>query len=521
MSAPKAMRQITAAEVEKRNKEGDLWVIIDAKVYDLSKFADLHPGGKAVLLEDDIRGQDVTDTFYSLHKGEVLLRPQYKRLQIGVVPGEEERFAPLPAGSLSPVPYGEPQWLTKGYYSPYYKESHRRLRSEFRKFTEEVIVPEALKCEASGKRFSDEFARKLGEINYLGMRVGPGKHLKGRKLVNGAVAPEEFDYFHELIVNSEAARTGQRGFFDGLLAGGIIGVPTILNYASEECKKLVLNDCLDAKKFMCLAITEAFAGSDVQGGLKTKAVLTEDKKHWIITGTKKWITNGMFSDFFATACRTGKGLTMILIPRGEGVETKPIKTSYSPTAGTAFVTFDHVKVPVEYTLGEVNQGLKVILSNFNHERWMMNVQSVQAQRNIVDQTMRWANQRIVFGKPLIEQAVVRNKIAQMISRVESCQTWLEHITYQMCNMSYDAQSTYLAGPIGLCKQFCTRAGQETSKDAVQIFGGRGITQTGMGSAIEHYHRTIQFDAVLGGAEDVLADLGVRQALKFMPKNVRL
>lgn len=100
---------------------------------------------------------------------------------------------------------------------------------------------------------------------------------------------------------------------------------------------------------------------------------------------------------------------MILIPRGEGVATKPIKTSYSSTAGTAFVTFDEVKVPVEYTLGEVNKGLKVVLSNFNHERWMMCNQSVQAQRNIVDETMRWANQRIVFGKPLIEQAVVRAK----------------------------------------------------------------------------------------------------------------
>lgn len=79
--------------------------------------------------------------FYSLHKGEVLLRPQFKRLQIGVVPGQEERFRPLPLGSLSPVPYGgvlqlnalawnlstnfrgpEPQWLTKGYSSPYYSE---------------------------------------------------------------------------------------------------------------------------------------------------------------------------------------------------------------------------------------------------------------------------------------------------------------------------------------------------------------------------------------------------------------
>ena len=82
------------------------------------------------------------------------------------------------------------------------------------------------------------------------------------------------------------------------------------------------------------------------------------------------------------------GLTMILVPRGPGVETRPIKTTYSPAAGTAFITFDNVKVPVENTLGEVNKGLKVILSNFNHERWVMVCYAVQGQRNIVDETLR-------------------------------------------------------------------------------------------------------------------------------------
>lgn len=91
----------------------------------------------------------------------------------------------------------------------------------------------------------------------------------------------------------------------------------------------------------------------------------------IVNGTKKWITNGTWSDYFVTLVRTGKGFTVLLIPRVEGVETKPIKTSYSASAGTAFVTFDNVKVPVENILGEENMGMRVILSNFNHERWGM------------------------------------------------------------------------------------------------------------------------------------------------------
>ena len=91
----------------------------------------------------------------------------------------------------------------------------------------------------------------------------------------------------------------------------------------------------------------------------------------IVNGTKKWITNGTSSDYFVTLARTGKGYTVLLISRGEGVETQPIKTSYSITAGTAFITFDNVKVPVENILGKENDGMRVILSNFNHERWAM------------------------------------------------------------------------------------------------------------------------------------------------------
>lgn len=114
----------------------------------------------------------------------------------------------------------------------------------------------------------------------------------------------------------------------------------------------------------------ASVGSDV-AGLRTTAVKTPDGKHYVVNGTKKWITNGIFSDYFVTGVNTGKGLSVLLIERGEGVETKAIKTSYSPTAGTAYITFDNVKVPVENLLGEENKGIHVILSNFNHERWTM------------------------------------------------------------------------------------------------------------------------------------------------------
>jgi len=109
----------------------------------------------------------------------------------------------------------------------------------------------------------------------------------------------------------------------------------------------------------------------------------------------------------------------------------------SPTAGTAFITFDNVKVPVENTLGPEGRGIFVMLSNFNHERWVLVCSVARTQRAVVEECLKWVTQRKVFGKPLHSQAVIRNKLAAMISRVESVQNWLECITYQMNQMVCD------------------------------------------------------------------------------------
>ena len=151
---------------------------------------------------------------------------------------------------------------------------------------------------------------------------------------------------------------------DGLLAGGVIGLPPVLNFGSPELQARIVPDVLSGKKFICLAISEAFAGSDV-AGLQTTAIKDTKTNEWVISGTKKWITNGVWADYFTVACRTrdekkGRdGYTVILVPRGEGVETKPIKTSYSATAGTAYVTFDKVRVPLANTVGKEGDGMRV------------------------------------------------------------------------------------------------------------------------------------------------------------------
>ena len=145
----------------------------------MSKFANLHPGGAAVLLVDSIgnflvlpqgtvrsckkiAGKDATEAFFGLHRQEVLYRPQYARLQVGTIHGQQPLIKPLAADENSQVPYAEPSWLRAGFSSPYHNETHRRFQRAMRKLVNEVVLPDAIRCEETGKRISQEVMDKLG-----------------------------------------------------------------------------------------------------------------------------------------------------------------------------------------------------------------------------------------------------------------------------------------------------------------------------------------------------------------------
>lgn len=448
------------------------------------------------------------------------MKPQYQRLVIGKIKGEESQIPAPQPGALSKVPYAEPMWLTPQYHSPYYNDSHRRLQHAMRKYVDERVHDVAQRCEANGKRPDVDLVQEMGKLGINAMRMGPGKHLQGRKLF-ADVKPEEFDYFHELVMTQELVRMAARGFGDGLQGGMVIGLPPIMNFGSDDLKKEIIEPVLAGDKFICLAISEAFAGSDVMG-IRTTATLTEDGEHYIVNGTKKWITNGMFADYFTTAVKTDMGFAVLCIPRAcGGIETKQIKTSYSTTAGTAYVIYDNVKVPKRYLVGEDGLGIQIVLSNFNHERWVMCCSTIRAARALSEQVFLWTNQRKVFGKPLTSQAVVRQRLAMCISLSEAAQSWLESVTFQMTKMSYKQQALHLAGQIALLKSWSTRVSHEVADASSQTFGGRALTKSGMGKFAEEFHRTYKFDAILGGSEEVLADLGIRQALRFMPQDQKL
>ena len=147
------------------------------------------------------------------------------------------------------------------------------------------------------------------------------------------------------------------------MAGMAISLTAVQQWLRNvPLREQLTEEVLSGKKKMCLAITEAFAGSDV-AGLQTTATKTPDGKHYIVNGEKKWITNGHWCDYFTTAVRTGgpgmNGLSLLLIEREQGgVSTRRMDCQGVWSSGTTYVTFEDVKVPVQNVLGKENQGFK-------------------------------------------------------------------------------------------------------------------------------------------------------------------
>ena len=201
----------------------------------------------------------------------------------------------------------------------------------------------------------------MGSRGYLAGLMGLHKfptHLT--KNTVKSVPPEQWDMFHELLVTDEISRAGSGGLVWNLIGGFGIGCPPVVKFGKKALVDRILPDILDGNKRICLAITEPDAGSDV-ANLTCEAKLTEDGKHYIVNGEKKWITNGIWADYFTTAVRTGGpgagGVSMLLIERSHGgVSTRQMNCQGVSSSGTTYITFEDVKVPVENLIGKENKG---------------------------------------------------------------------------------------------------------------------------------------------------------------------
>mmetsp|Transcript_45619 Transcript_45619/g.85439 ORF Transcript_45619/g.85439 Transcript_45619/m.85439 type:complete len:532 (+) Transcript_45619:65-1660(+) len=519
--------EFTMEQVAEHTKEGDYWLAIDGKVYDVSRFAKVHPGGAGILRQ--FAGKDCTEEFFELHKAEVLRQYGGKLLK-GTISGAKVNANTDMADyhKLDVAPYSEPS-AYMGWQSPYYKESHKTFRMKLREFVEDVLKPEAVENEEDGEYPSIEIYEEMGKVGLLASRIGKAvmpvlPMIPGIELEKSlGVKPNEFDHFHELIAHEEMGRLNSPSYTDGLGAGFCIGLPPVAMFCPPKIRDKVVPEVLLGKKRICLAISEPAAGSDVAGMLTT-ATKTPDGKHYIVNGVKKWITNGMFADYFCTGVRTGSGrggLSMLFISRDMGVETKAVKTTYGSCAGTALVIFDNVKVPVENLMGLGNkgkegQGFACIMFNFNHERWFLTNNLLGMARAAVADAFMWASQRKAFGKPLMDQAVIRHKLANSAAALESVCSYMDAVTYDMIHTEGGPLNDRLGGPIAMLKYQATRTCWMIADDTVQILGGRGITRTGMGNRVEGFKNYAKYCAVYGGSEEIMANLAIKQALKKFP-----
>lgn len=202
----------------------------------------------------------------------------------------------------------------------------------------------------------------MGRRGYLAGLLGTAYPAEYTKNAIRSVPPEKWDLFHEMLITDELSRTGSGGFVWNVIGGFGIGAPPLVKFGRKALKDRILPGILDGDKRICLAITEPDAGSDV-ANLTCEAKLSEDGKHYIVNGEKKWITNGIWADYFTTAVRTGgpgmNGVSLLLIERDfGGVSTRRMDCQGVWSSGTTYITFEDVKVPVENLLGKENQGFR-------------------------------------------------------------------------------------------------------------------------------------------------------------------
>ncbi|KAI9318351.1 acyl-CoA dehydrogenase/oxidase [Dichotomocladium elegans] len=518
------MKTYTVEQVAEHNKPDDIWIIIDGKVFDLTKFVNQHPGGKKVLVK--MAGKDASKKFEQFHNPAIMQKVGLP-LQIGVIAATSTHDlsigTPLPAkqGCFGDGnPYGDPTWYQE-WNSPYYNDSHVRLRNQIRAFVDKELMPYCHEW-SENKRIPHEVVKKVAQMGILAAVSGAGTNVaiaSNKALVPyglpAGLKPTEFDIFHEFICVDEIARCGSGGLLWALQGGLAIALPPILYWAPEAIRNKVVPECLSGEKFIALAITEPSAGSDV-AGLKTTAEDMGD--HFLLNGEKKWITQGAYADYYTVACRTGGpgmgGVSLLLVERTmPGVNARYMDVQGMWGSGTSYITFEDVKVPKTHLIGELHQGFKYIMHNFNHERLGIVMQANRLARVCIEEAYTYSLKRKTFGVRLIDHPVIRNKLGHMIRQCEATHAWLETVLYQIKTLPAETQPATLGGPIALLKAQSTQTFEFCAREAAQIFGGLAYTRGGQGEKVERLYREVRAYAIPGGSEEIMIDLGVRQALK--------
>ncbi|KAK5123117.1 hypothetical protein LTR85_003315 [Meristemomyces frigidus] len=411
-------------------------------------------------------------------------------------------------GSLAP--WSEPAW-SHGIPSPYYNASHRKLRDALRYYIDERILPYSLDWEAKGEAPREE-AVKWAKSGFTFADVPP--QYRSKDLPGPAGIPiDELDVFHLLISTDETSRI-EGGVMTSLSGASVIGIPPVCHHGNEEQKRQWLPGLFTWETSFCLGITEPSGGSDV-ANIQTTAQKTPDGEFYVVNGYKKWITGAPWATHMTTAVRTGgsgmSGLSVLVIPMNSpGITWRRIPNSGQNAGGASLVELDDVRVPVGNLLGKEGEGFRIIMVNFNRERYIMSVGCNRKARTCLTVAFEYANKRETFGKPLIANQIIAAKFATLARYIESHWAWLEAIAYAVQQSPKGWQDPDAAGRIALAKVQGGRIQEMANREAQQVLGGAGYQRGGPGAAVEQMSRDLRMMVVGGGSEEIISDLAVRQ-----------
>ena len=390
-----------------------------------------------------------------------------------------------------------PAGIAPGKENLFYNESHHAWRKELKKFVAKEIAPFVEDWEEAGE-FPRELYKKAGDFGLLGM--GYPEQYGGTF--------EGIDIFHGIVTSEELAQ-GSGGIAASLLSLNI-SLPLILALGTEEQKEKYITPVIAGDKIACLGVTEPSGGSDV-AGIKTKAI--RDGSDYVLNGSKMFITSGMRADYYVIACRTGgpgtSGISAIVVEKGTpGFTQTPLKKMGWLASDTAVLYFDDCRVPAENLIGGENSGWAGIMSNFSQERLGLAAGMNAYSQICIDESVAWARDRMTFGKPLIENQVIRHKLSEMSRMVNATKAYMELLTWRVMNGEKPTAD------LSLLKVQASKTMEYCAREAMQILGGAGYLRANSGPGkVERIYREVRVNAIGGGSEEIMLDLAAKQ-LKF-------
>lgn len=373
--------------------------------------------------------------------------------------------------------------------SPFLTEDHERIRDEARRFTEQEVMPHIDEWEAAGE-LPRLLHKKAADAGLL--QVGYPEDCGGFPA----------DPWFQAIVAEELARAGSGGLIASLMTHGI-ATPPIMHAGTPAQKERFARPVLDGEKIAALAITEPSGGSDV-ASIKTRA--ERDGDHYIVNGSKTFITSGMRADYLTVAVRTGgKGIGGISLLIVEGDTPGLTRTKLDKMgwwcSDTATLYFENCRVPVENRIGPENAGFMAIMLNFNSERIGLIANALGFAQVCYDEALAYAKERETFGKPLIRNQVIRHKLVDMRTRIEAVRANLDMLIWRT------TKGQVPVAELSMLKAFSTTSLEYIANEAMQILGGAGYLR---GSKVERIYRETKVLTIGGGSLEIMKDLAARQ-----------